>query len=380
MNSPDFYELLGVSRDAQPETIKKAYKRMAMKHHPDRCPEPEAEQKFKAIQQAYSILSDPQKRQYYDRFGTASPHEMPGDGADFGDFSSIFNEVFSDFGNPFGRSTSRQRQARGRDLQIKVSLELQDAVDGCKRKAKINSLAPCATCNGSGASPDAKKVTCRNCNGSGQVRHQVSFMALQEACRQCGGSGQITTLPCRDCNGDGRLRSIKTLPINIPAGVNNGDILRLASSGEAGKHAAPAGDLLVKIEVKPHPIFSREGDDLFCQMPITFTVAALGGEAQVPTLTGYKAVNLPKGLQSGKRIKLRGHGVKGLRSGLPGDLYCAVVVETPHDLNKKQIELLQQFDKSLASNPEKHSPARSGWLGKAKQIFKNARQSKKASS
>ncbi len=378
MSNPDFYALLGVNRDAQPEVIKKAYKKLVMKHHPDRNSAPEAEKKFKEIQQAYSVLSDPQKRQYYDRFGTVSPNEIPNGGADFGDFSSTFDQIFGDLvGNPFSRAGSSRNQPRGRDLRIKVTLELSEVVSGCKRKAKINSLSRCTTCNGSGGAPNAKQVTCNNCGGSGQVRQQIAFVALQEICSQCEGTGKVITVPCKDCNADGRTRSLKTIDIDIPAGINNSDILRLTGQGEAGKHSTLPGDLLVEIEIKPHAIFTRHNDDLHCQMPISFPVAALGGKVQVPTMDGYQTVQIPKSLQSGKRIKLRGKGIKGLRSGMAGDLFCTVVVETPHNLSKKDVELLKQLDESLNSNLKKHFPERSNWRDKVKHIF-SAGKSKKS--
>lgn len=370
MPDKDLYNVLGLDRGADEKALKQAYKRLAMKYHPDRNKTDDAEQKFKEIQQAYSVLSDPEKRASYNRFGTTDFSGAGGGGhspfGDFGDFSDVFNSFFNEQSSNGGHRRTRQQ---GRDLQIKIELDLEDAVAGCSRKVELNAYRSCATCDGSGARSSSGRQTCPQCRGVGQVQRRVAILVMQEPCPQCSGSGQIIKDPCTDCNGQGRARERRPEKIDIPAGVDQDDRLRLSGKGEAGIANGPSGDLYVDIRVRPHLIFQRSGENLSCQMPISFATATLGGEAEVPTLSGYKTVVIPKGFQSGKRIKVRGAGVKNVRSAQKGDLYCTVIVETPQNLSTKQTETLRKFDESLQKNPKKHSPESVNWLNRAKKLF-----------
>lgn len=370
----DLYHVLGVERNASANDIKKAYKRMAMRYHPDRNDEPGAENRFKDIQQAYGVLANQEKKEAYDRFGTMDFSGMndgqdPFNGAGFSGFSDVFNNLFQGGRSPFGQHAQGPAVRKGRDLSWSMELELEAAVRGCQRKLKIKAFENCRKCNGSGTRAKSGKTRCPRCHGSGSINRQVAILLMQETCSTCSGTGQIIKDPCPECTGDGRIRKSKTVAVNIPAGVDDGDILRIAGQGEAGKLGGPSGDLLVNISVTAHPVFTRNGDNLDCEMPISFAVATLGGEADVPTLDGYRKVTLPKGLQSGKRIMLRGMGIQGLRTGRQGNLYCTVVVETPQNLNGEQTKLLEKFNESLLQNPRKHCPASSSWLGRVKQVF-----------
>jgi molecular chaperone DnaJ len=371
MAKRDYYEILGVERSADEREIKKAYKRLAMKFHPDRNPDnPESEEKFKEAKEAYEILSDAQKRAAYDKFGHAGvdPNQAGpggfGGGADFGD---VFGDIFGDI---FGGGRRTQRAARGADLRYNMELTLEEAVRGINKEIKVPTLVECDECHGSGARSGTSAQTCPTCHGSGQVQMRQGFFAVTQACPHCHGKGKIIPDPCRKCHGDGRVQKTKTLSVKIPAGVDTGDRIRLAGEGEAGESGAPAGDLYVQVHVKDHPIFVRDGNNLYCEIPISFTTAALGGEVAVPTLDGRLMLKIPAETQTGRMFRLRGKGVRSLRSGAEGDLLCKAVVETPVKLSDEQKELLKQLDESLnGSGVKTHKPKAEGFFEGVKRFF-----------
>ena len=371
MAKRDYYEILGVERSADEREIKKAYKRLAMKFHPDRNPDnPEAEEKFKEAKEAYEILTDAQKRAAYDKFGHAGvdPNQAGpggfGGGADFGD---VFGDIFGDI---FGGGRRSQRAARGADLRYNMELTLEEAVRGVSKEIKVPTLVECDECHGSGARSGTSAQTCPTCHGSGQVQMRQGFFAVTQTCPHCHGKGKIVTDPCRKCHGDGRVQKTKTLSVKIPAGVDTGDRIRLAGEGEAGEFGAPAGDLYVQVHVKEHPIFVRDGNNLFCEIPISFTTAALGGEVAVPTLDGKVMLKIPGETQTGRMFRLRGKGVCSLRSGAEGDLLCKAVVETPVKLSDEQKELLKQLEDSLnGSGMKTHKPKAEGFFEGVKRFF-----------
>ena len=371
MAKRDYYEILGVERSADEREIKKAYKRLAMKYHPDRNPDnPEAEEKFKEVKEAYEILTDAQKRAAYDKFGHAGvdPNQAGpggfGGGADFGD---VFGDIF---GGIFGGGRRSQRAARGADLRYNMELTLEEAVRGVSKEIKVPTLVECDECHGSGARSGTSAQTCPTCHGSGQVQMRQGFFAVTQACPHCHGKGKIITDPCRKCHGDGRVQKTKTLSVKIPAGVDTGDRIRLAGEGEAGEFGAPAGDLYVQVHVKDHPIFVRDGNNLYCEIPISFTTAALGGEVAVPTLDGRVMLKIPSETQTGRMFRMRGKGVRSLRSGTEGDLLCKAVVETPVKLSDEQKELLKQLEDSLnGSGVKTHKPKADGFFEGVKRFF-----------
>ncbi|MBB6055476.1 MAG: molecular chaperone DnaJ [Gammaproteobacteria bacterium] len=371
MAKRDYYEILGVERSADEREIKKAYKRLAMKYHPDRNPDnPEAEEKFKEVKEAYEILTDAQKRAAYDKFGHAGvdPNQAGpggfGGGADFGD---VFGDIFGDI---FGGGRRSQRAARGADLRYNMELTLEEAVRGVSKEIKVPTLVECDECHGSGARSGTSAQTCPTCHGSGQVQMRQGFFAVTQACPHCHGKGKIITDPCRKCHGDGRVQKTKTLSVKIPAGVDTGDRIRLAGEGEAGEFGAPAGDLYVQVHVKDHPIFVRDGNNLYCEIPISFTTAALGGEVAVPTLDGRVMLKIPSETQTGRMFRMRGKGVRSLRSGTEGDLLCKAVVETPVKLSDEQKELLKQLEDSLnGSGVKTHKPKADGFFEGVKRFF-----------
>jgi molecular chaperone DnaJ len=373
MADADYYSTLNVPRGAKDEEIKKAYRRLAMKFHPDRNPEDrEAEQRFKEIKEAYEVLSDPDKRAQYDRFGHTGLRTGPGGagvgGADFGD---IFGDVFSDiFGR--GRRGGRGQVFRGADLRYELDLELEEAVFGDTVTIHVTAPAPCEVCHGTGASPGSSPETCPTCEGHGQVRMSQGFFSLAQTCPRCRGSGQIISNPCSRCGGQGRTQRARTLSVSVPAGVDTGDRIRLSGEGEAGRLGGQPGDLYVEVRVKPHPIFQRDGADLHCEIPVSFAMAALGGAVDVPTLKGPVTLKVPAGSQSGRVFRLRGKGVKPVRAGAIGDLYCRVVVETPVELTAEQKDLLRQFNDSL-ENGGRHSPRSRTWLDGVKAFFEELR-------
>lgn len=375
MAKRDLYEILGLAKNASKEDIRKAYRKLAMKYHPDRNPDStEAENKFKEVKEAYEILYDDEKRSAYDRFGHAGvdPNGMGGGMGGMGgaDFADAFGDIFGDlFGGRRGGGGGGPRVQRGADLRYSLEISLEQAATGFDTEIRVPSWENCDTCDGSGAKPGTSPRTCTTCNGAGAVRMQQGFFSVQQTCPTCHGTGQEITDPCNSCDGVGRVRKTKTLQVNIPAGIDDGMRIRSSGNGEPGANGGPPGDLYVEIHLKAHGIFEREGDDLHCSLPIQFTTAALGGEVEVPTLTGRGAITIPEGTQAGKVFRLRGKGIKGLRSSYPGDLYCHVQVETPVRLTDEQKQLLRQFEDSLSSGGEKHSPKTESWTDKVKGFF-----------
>jgi len=372
MSKRDYYEVLGVGRDAGDGDIKKAYRRLAMKHHPDRNEGDEkSEAKFKEAKEAFEILSDQGKRSTYDQFGHAGIEQSAGAGgggaAGFGD---IFDTVFGDiFGNGGARGSTRAY--RGSDLRYDLTLSLEDAVRGTEVKIRVPTLIDCGSCKGSGSRTGAAPKSCGTCNGVGQVRMQQGFFSVQQTCPQCRGQGKLVSDPCGKCGGSGKARGHKTIAVKVPAGVDNGDRIRLSGEGEAGQSGGPPGDLYVNVVVSEHPIFSREDNNLYCEVPIDFIVAALGGELEVPTLAGRVMLKIPAETQTGKMFRMRGKGVRSVRGGGVGDLVCRVVVETPVNLNKTQKDTLREFGESVAGAGRKHSPRAESWLDGVKKFFED---------
>ncbi|MBN8765434.1 MAG: molecular chaperone DnaJ [Thiobacillus sp.] len=365
MSKRDYYEILGVSRNASDEEIKKAYRKLAMKHHPDRNPDSKgSEEKFKEAKLAYEILSDSDKRTAYDQFGHAGIDQQAGMGGG-GGFSDAFSDIFGDI---FGGGTNRRdRVYRGADLRYNLEIDLEEGARGTETKIRIPTLEECGTCHGSGAKPGTTPTTCTTCSGHGQVRIQQGFFSVQQTCPRCGGTGKMVTDPCLSCHGEGRVKKHKTLSVKIPAGVDSGDRIRLAGEGEAGVNGGPPGDLYVVIHIKEHPVFKREGDNLHCEMPISFATAALGGEVEIPTLDGHAKIKIPVETQSGKVFRLRGKGIKGVRSHAPGDLMCHMLVETPVNLSERQRELLREFE-SLSPG-RNNNPRAQSFMDKVKSFF-----------
>ena len=368
MAKRDYYETLGVDRNVDKKDLKKAYRRVAMKFHPDRAPgDKQAEEKFKEASEAYEVLSDDDKRTAYDRFGHdgVDPSRMGGGAHGGAGFEDIFGDVFGDiFGG--GGGGRRRQQRRGSDLQYNLELSLEQAVAGTETKIRVPTYVSCQVCNGSGAKPGTGKITCTTCNGVGQVRIQQGFFSVQQTCPDCQGRGQKIADPCRNCGGQGRVKETKTLSVKVPAGVDTGDRIRLSGEGEAGPEGAPAGDLYVQVVVRDHPIFKRDGADLYCEIPLSIVDAALGGELEVPTLKGKVKLRIPAETQTGKLFRLRAKGVKPVRGGAVGDLLCRVVLETPVRLSDKQKQLLQEFQSSLG---DKHSPKSKTWFDGVKAFF-----------
>lgn len=371
----DYYKLLEIDKNASDAEIKKSYKRLAMKYHPDRnsdAPET-AEVKFKQIKEAYEVLSDPKKRSAYDQFGHAGVDPSMRGGAGFGGFSGAegFGDIFGDvFGDIFGGGRQRSSGVqRGSDLRYNLELTLEQAVAGTEVKIRVPVLVSCTECNGSGAKKGSSPVTCSTCHGHGQVRMQQGFFSVQQTCPTCHGTGKQIKDPCRKCYGQGRVQDTKTLSVKVPAGVDTGDRIRLAGEGEAGERGGPAGDLYVQIQVKDHAIFTRDNADLYCEVPINFPTACLGGEIEVPTLDGKVKLKIPAETQTGKLFRLRGKGVKPVRGGLQGDLLCRVQLETPVNLTKEQMALVEQLRDSLSGGGKQHSPQEHSWTDGVKNFF-----------
>ncbi len=374
MAKRDYYEILGVSQNASEGDLKKAYRRLAMKYHPDRNPgDSDAEQRFKEAKEAYEVLSDPQKRSAYDQFGHAGVDPSAGGGGSGGfgrgsaDFADIFSDVFGDIFGGGGRGGARA--FRGADLRYRMEITLEEAVHGLEREIRIPTQVRCDACEGSGAAPGSEPQACPTCNGHGDVRVQQGFFSIQQTCPRCSGTGQIVSDPCRQCGGSGTVPDYKTLNVRVPAGVDTGDRIRLSGEGEPGEQGGPPGDLYVEMVVKPHPIFTREGADLRCDIPLSVTTAALGGELEVPTLDGRVTLRVPAGTQSGKVFRVRGKGVKPVRGGTSGDLLCRVAMETPVNLTARQKELLEELAETLEKGGEHHNPRGSSWLDSVKSFF-----------
>ncbi|TWC40243.1 molecular chaperone DnaJ [Pseudomonas sp. SJZ079] len=372
MSKRDYYEVLGVERGVSEAELKKAYRRLAMKHHPDRNPDDKAsEDKFKEANEAYEVLSDASKRAAYDQYGHAGVDQSMGGGHPGGgaNFSDIFGDVFSDFfGGAAGGRGGRGGAQRGSDLRYTLELGLEEAVRGTSVTIRVPTLVNCKTCAGSGAKKGTSPVTCTTCGGIGQVRMQQGFFSVQQTCPRCHGNGKMITDPCGSCHGHGRVEEHKTLSVKVPAGVDTGDRIRLSGEGEAGAMGGPAGDLYVVVNVREHAIFQRDGKHLYCEVPISFADAALGGELEVPTLDGRVKLKIPEGTQTGKLFRLRGKGVAPVRGGGAGDLMCRVAVETPVHLDRRQRELLEEFRQSLAVDSS-HSPKANGWFEGVKRFF-----------
>src|SRR3982074_3248384 len=351
----EHYEALGVNKDASEEDIKKAYRKLAMKHHPDRNPDSkDAEERFKEAKEAYEMLSEPEKRRAYDAYGHAGVNPQMGGGPEgFGGSAGAFGDIFSDiFG---GQGRGRASVFRGADLRYNLEISLEQAARGTETKIRIPTMETCETCKGSGAKPGTQPKTCETCHGSGTVRLSQGFFSIQQTCPTCHGTGKMITDPCATCRGAGRLKKHKTLAVKIPAGVDEGDRIRLSGEGEAGVNGGPPGDLYVVIHLKAHSVFQRDGDDLHCEMPISYTQAALGGEIEIPTLDGSAKIKVPPETQSGQVFRLRAKGIKGVRSSYPGDLLCEVVVETPVRLTERQKDLLRELEEINKKDP-RHNP------------------------
>ncbi|MBC9072194.1 molecular chaperone DnaJ [Thauera sp. CAU 1555] len=373
MSKRDYYDVLGVNRDASDDEIKKAYRKLAMKYHPDRNPDnKEAEDKFKEAKEAYEILSDAQKKAAYDRYGHAGVDPSmgggPGGAQGFDGFSDAFSDIFGEiFGG--GRGGARSNVYRGADLRYNLEISLEEAARGADKTIRIPTVEECETCQGSGAKPGTQPKACPTCGGAGQVRIQQGFFSIQQTCPKCHGSGRIIPDPCTACHGAGRVKRQKTLEVKIPAGIDEGMRLRHAGHGEPGVNGGPPGDLYVEIHIRKHPVFERDHDDLHCEMPISFTTAALGGEIEIPTLDGMARLKIPAETQTGKVFRLRGKGIKNVRSHAHGDLMCHVLVETPVDLTERQRDLLREFEEVSKTNVDRHNPKAKSWMDKVRDFF-----------
>ena len=373
MSKRDYYEVLGVSKSTDEKDIKKAYRRVAMKYHPDRNPDdPDADSKFKEATEAYDILMDEEKRAAYDRFGHAGVDPSMGGGAGGfggGNFSDIFGDVFGDIFGGGGDGRGHGGPQRGSDLRYTLDISLEDAVRGTTVEIRVPSLSTCEKCDGSGAKKGSSPTTCGTCGGAGQVRMQQGFFQVQQACPTCRGRGKTISDPCNSCHGQGRVEKTRTLSVKVPPGVDTGDRIRLSGEGEAGPEGGPSGDLFVQMSVRQHNIFERDGKNLYCEVPITFVDAALGGELEVPTLDGRVKLKIPAETQTGKLFRLRGKGVKPVRGGSVGDLLCRAVVETPVNLTKEQKSLLEQFQTTLGKTGHAQSPRQTSWFEGVKSFF-----------
>ena len=381
MAKRDYYEVLGVPKNATEEDIKKAYRKLAMKHHPDRNQGADAaksEEKFKEAKEAYEMLSDGQKRAAYDQHGHAGVDPNMGGrggpgGEGFGGFAEAFGDIFGDiFGGQGGgrRGGGGQQVYRGSDLSYAMEITLEEAAFGKDTQIRVPTWETCDTCKGSGAKPGTSPKTCSTCNGAGTVHMRQGFFSIQQTCPHCHGSGKIIPEPCVTCNGAGKIKKQRTLEVKIPAGISEGMRIRSAGNGEPGTNGGPAGDLYIEIRVKQHDIFERDGDDLHCTVPVGLTTVALGGSITVPTLGNHAEIDLPEGTQHGKTFRLKGKGIKGLRSSYPGDLYCHLAVETPVKLTEHQRKLLKELDESFKKSGERHSPNTKTWTDRVKDLFK----------
>jgi molecular chaperone DnaJ len=380
MAKRDYYEVLGVTKNAAEDEIKKAYRKLAMKHHPDRNQGDDAkkaEERFKEAKEAYEMLTDPQKRAAYDQYGHAGVDPSMGRGAPgaegFGGFAEAFGDIFGDiFGGAGGqrRGPGGQQVFRGSDLSYAMEITLEEAAFGKETQIRIPAYETCETCKGSGAKPGSSPKVCTTCNGGGTVHMRQGFFSIQQTCPHCHGSGKIIPEPCTTCSGQGRIKKNKTLEVKIPAGINEGMRIRSSGNGEPGTNGGPSGDLYIEIRIKQHDIFERDGDDLHCTVPVGLTTVAIGGSIEVPTLGGKAEIELPEGTQHGKTFRLRGKGIKGVRSSYPGDLYCHVSVETPIKITEHQRKLLKELDESFRKSGDRHSPNAKSWTDRVKGLFK----------
>jgi molecular chaperone DnaJ len=380
MAKRDYYEVLGVAKNATDEDIKKAYRKLAMKYHPDRNQgdgAKKAEESFKEVKEAYEMLSDAQKRAAFDQYGHAGVDpNMAGRGGagpeGFGGFAEAFGDIFGDiFGGAGGRRGGGGQQVyRGNDLSYAMEISLEEAAHGKETQIRIPTWDTCDTCKGSGAKPGTSPKTCTTCNGNGTVHMRQGFFSIQQTCPHCKGSGKVIPEPCITCNGAGKIKRQKTLEVKIPAGINEGMRIRSAGNGEPGTNGGPAGDLYIEIRIKQHDIFERDGDDLHCTVPVSMTAAALGGAIEVPTLGSKAEIELPEGTQHGKTFRLRGKGIKGIRSSYPGDLYCHITVETPVKMTEHQRKLMKELDESFKGAGDRHSPNAKSWTDRVKDLFK----------
>jgi molecular chaperone DnaJ len=375
MAKRDYYKVLDLPRTASEAEIKKAYRRLAMKYHPDRNPgDQEAEENFKEAKEAYEVLSETSKRAVYDQYGHQGLEAQRNASAAGSGFhgAEAFSDIFGDvFGDIFGgaRRGGASQVFRGADLRYEIGLDLSEAVFGRTVEIDVNKFVECDVCHGSGAARGSNPVTCDTCNGTGQVRVSQGFFTLQQTCPHCRGTGRIVRNPCDNCLGQGRIRRSKKLSVKIPPGVDTGDRVRLAGEGEAGRNGGPPGDLYVEVQVREHPIFERDGMHLSCEVPISLTTAALGGSVEVPTLDGQVVLKIPAETQSGRVFRLRDKGVKSVRGNARGDLFCRVVVETPVNLSPEQRELLRQLDESLRNDGNRHAPRQKSFLEGVKRFF-----------
>ena len=373
MSKRDYYEVLGVGREATEQEIKSAYRKLALKHHPDRNPgNRDAEEKFKEAAEAYSVLADGEKRAAYDRFGHAGVGAAGAGGfdptifADFGDIFGGLRDIFG-FGDIFGGGGRRGGPERGTDLRYDMEIAFEESARGVETAVQIPRRETCEACKGSGSAPGSSPTVCPQCSGRGQIRYQQGFFTVAQTCRQCGGAGRVITKPCSECRGAGQVSKQRKLTVRIPAGIANGQRLRLYGEGEAGAMGGPPGDLYVVVHVQEHPVFQREGDDLFCRVPVTFPVLALGGEISVPTLDGPEKLEVPEGTQTGHVFRLRGKGMPSVNGRGHGDLHVAVQVVTPKKLTRDQRQLLEQLAKTMPV--EKARAAKSNQTDEEKSVF-----------
>ncbi len=367
MSKRDYYEVLGVSRNADEDAIKKAYRKLAMKHHPDRnAGNAASEELFKEAKEAYEVLTDANKRAAYDQYGHAGVDASAAGAGGAQGFSDAFGDIFGDI---FGGRGARSNIHRGSDLRYNLEISLEQAARGTETKIRIPTMDTCDVCHGNGAKPGTSPKTCPTCNGHGQVRMQQGFFSIQQTCPKCHGNGKVVANPCGTCHGAGRVKRHKTLSVKIPVGVDDGDRIRLSGEGEIGVNGGPPGDLYVVIHLSTHAIFQRDGNDLHCEIPISFSVAALGGEIEVPTLDGHAKIKVPAETQTGKIFRLREKGIKGVRSHTYGDLLCHVVVETPVKLTARQKELLHELEEISQTDGSRHSPRAKSWFDKAREFF-----------
>jgi molecular chaperone DnaJ len=380
MAKRDYYTVLGLNRDAAEEDVKKAYRKLAMKFHPDRNTEDKhTEDKFKEAKEAYEVLSDARKRAAYDQFGHAGVDPSAGFGAagargfgsgeGFGGFADAFGDIFGEIFGQQGRGSRGNGVFRGSDLRYNLDLSLEEAARGAEVKIRIPTMETCETCHGSGAKPGTEPKTCPTCHGRGEVRVSQGFFSIQQTCPACHGRGKVVPDPCQTCHGAGRVKKHKTLSVKIPAGVDQDDRIRLTGEGEGGPNGGPPGDLYVVVNLRPHAVFQREGADLHCEMPISFATAALGGEIEIPTLDGHAKIRVPAETQTGQVFRLRNKGIRPVRGSVQGDLYCHVAIETPAKLTARQKELLRELEAINQQDPDAHSPRARSFFEKVKDFF-----------